>query len=290
MSGTLRTNCSLLEGWRWVRLGDICQIIIGKTPNRKDPNAWGGSHAWAKISDMDSDIVTQTAEALSDKGSAACSGRLLNKGTLLYSFKLTIGKTAFAGVDLFTNEAIAGLSPKCPEDVSMPFLRYALSIADTSQFTGNAVKGKTLNKRSLALLPIPLPPPNEQQSVVARLNERMAAAERIQRAADQTTLAARVLPSSVLRQMFPLPGENLPPSWRWSRLNEVTEFLDYRRQPINEPERVRRREGKPIKNLYPYYGANGQVDWIDGYLFDEPAVLLAEDGGFFGSYSQTHRI
>jgi type I restriction enzyme S subunit len=53
--------------------------------------------------------------------------------------------------------------------------------------------------------------------------------------------------------------------------------------PINDAERQKRIAGKPQSALYPYYGANGQVGWIDGYLFDEPLILLAEDGGHFGS-------
>jgi type I restriction enzyme S subunit len=48
-------------------------------------------------------------------------------------------------------------------------------------------------------------------------------------------------------------------------------------------ERQHRIVGKSKSSLYPYYGANGQVGWIDGYIFDEPLILLAEDGGFFGS-------
>ena len=195
---------NLPQGWRWVRLGDICDIVIGKTPSRNNPAAWGGNHVWVKISDMDNDPVTQTSETLSDEGSRACSGRLLNKGTLLYSFKLTIGKTAFAGVDLFTNEAIAGLIPKHPENLSMPFLQYALSTADTSRLTGNAVKGKTLNKRSLAVLPVPFPPFEEQQHIVTRIEEQMTGAKQAQREAEAQAEDAAAVAAALLREAFPV--------------------------------------------------------------------------------------
>ena len=56
-------------------------------------------------------------------------------------------------------------------------------------------------------------------------------------------------------------------------LGEVVDFLDHMRRPIKQSERV---EGD-----YPYFGANGQQGTIDGYLFDEPLVLVAEDGGHF---------
>lgn len=75
----------------------------------------------------------------------------------------------------------------------------------------------------------------------------------------------------------------LPDGWRWVKLGEVFEFLDYLRKPVNEADRAKRIEGKSLDKLYPYYGANGQAGWIDDYLFDEPLVLLAEDGGAFGS-------
>ncbi len=57
------------------------------------------------------------------------------------------------------------------------------------------------------------------------------------------------------------------------KLESIVEFLDHRRRPVTESDR------KP--GPYPYYGANGQQGWIDNFLFDEPLVLLAEDGGHF---------
>ena len=57
------------------------------------------------------------------------------------------------------------------------------------------------------------------------------------------------------------------------QLGELAEFLDSQRRPVRQEER------KP--GVYPYYGANGQQGTIDGFIFDEPLILLAEDGGFF---------
>ena len=58
-------------------------------------------------------------------------------------------------------------------------------------------------------------------------------------------------------------------------LKNVCEFLDHLRKPVTESDR------KP--GPFPYYGANGRQDWVDSYIFDEPLILLAEDGGHFGS-------
>jgi len=69
----------------------------------------------------------------------------------------------------------------------------------------------------------------------------------------------------------------LPEGWRCVTLGNIVEFLDHMRIPVNEQERKKR------VGPYPYYGATGQVGWIDDYIFDEDLVLLAEDGGPFGS-------
>ena len=64
----------------------------------------------------------------------------------------------------------------------------------------------------------------------------------------------------------------------------ITEYVDIRddlRKPINSDERNRRISGKSAEELYPYYGATGQVGWIDSYLTDGEYVLVGEDGAPF---------
>ena len=70
----------------------------------------------------------------------------------------------------------------------------------------------------------------------------------------------------------------LPVGWDTARLEDVTEILDSRRIPLNADERKSRIEGKEEDELFPYYGATGQVGWIDDFLFDEQVILLGEDG------------
>src|SRR4030067_1639631 len=74
---------------------------------------------------------------------------------------------------------------------------------------------------------------------------------------------------------------NLPNGWELAKLEDVVDILDSKRVPINSKERETRQG--PI----PYYGATGQVGWIDDFLFDEELILLGEDGApFFDSAKQ----
>ena len=72
---------------------------------------------------------------------------------------------------------------------------------------------------------------------------------------------------------------NLPQGWVVCRLEDVCQICDNQRQPINSTERQERK--KRAQTLYPYYGATGQVDWIDDYMLDGTFILLGEDGAPF---------
>lgn len=67
--------------------------------------------------------------------------------------------------------------------------------------------------------------------------------------------------------------------WKKVKLGDVCDILDFKRIPISEEKR--------IKGEYPYYGANGIQGYINDYIFDEELVLLAEDGGNFGSKTKS---
>ena len=69
--------------------------------------------------------------------------------------------------------------------------------------------------------------------------------------------------------------------WSYRPFEEVVEISDTQRKPVNNKERAARIEGKQPQDLFPYYGATGQVGLIDGYITDGEYVLLGEDGAPF---------
>ena len=69
--------------------------------------------------------------------------------------------------------------------------------------------------------------------------------------------------------------------WSYVPLEKVANICDGLRKPVNSKERAKRIEGKLNESLFPYYGATGQVGYIDDYLTDGEYVLLGEDGAPF---------
>lgn len=91
---------------RTVPLQQICDIQIGKTPSRSVPEYWGGELPWVTIGDFVAGrTVTTTKERITRIGAEKSGSKRIPRGTLLLSFKLSLGKRTISGCDLFTNEA-----------------------------------------------------------------------------------------------------------------------------------------------------------------------------------------
>jgi type I restriction enzyme S subunit len=162
------------ESWRWVRFGEIVDFKLGKTPSRTEPKYWGRDYNWVSISDMVSDsIVEKTNEGISECGFNECfSGEISPKGTLIMSFKLTLGRVSILGIDALHNEAIISIFPFAdPDNILQKYLIKILPYITKYGDSKNAIKGATLNSTSLNDLLIPLPPSEEQQRIIEKLNE-----------------------------------------------------------------------------------------------------------------------
>jgi len=130
-------------------------------------------------------------------------------------------------------------------------------------------------------MPVPAPTLPEQQKIasflsqvdrkIAQLGEKKALLQAYKKGMMQKLF------SQELR--FKDPQGHDFPDWEEKRLGEVAVCLDNKRKPLNSTERA------SMQGPYPYYGANGQLDSIEDYIFDERIVLLAEDGGNFDAYA-----
>ena len=162
----------------FVKLGEVCNIVIGGTPSRKDLSLYGGKNLWVKIRDMNHQMyISDTDEKITDKGVKESNVKLLPKDTLLFSFKLTIGKVAITAKELYTNEAIAGIVPK-DSRVLTKYLYYLLPRLDYSVYSQRATKGKTLNKDIMRMVEIPLPSIEIQKKIIKELDAKEAEKEK----------------------------------------------------------------------------------------------------------------
>jgi type I restriction enzyme, S subunit len=154
------------DGWVVKRLGEICEIGMGRTPPRLNGAFWGKGYKWLSIADLKSKVVNESKEEITSL--AATDMKIIPKGTLLMSFKLSLGRLCFAGCDLFTNEAICSFNQL---QANAEFLYYVLGRTDFSLYGKQAVKGYTLNKESLNLIEVKLPSIPEQIEIANILSD-----------------------------------------------------------------------------------------------------------------------
>lgn len=212
------------EGWSYKKLGEVFPIVMGKTPSRNIARYWDKKketgNRWVSIADLSKNEgreILETKEHISDEGKQGI--KLIPKGSLLVSFKLTLGKMAFAGIDLYTNEAIMSLGKR--KDMDLMFLFYYFSYLDWHKIaSGNEkVKGKTLNKKSLSEIPVPCIPLSEQHSIVSRLDAAFSHIDaRKANAEKQLNEARKLFQAELTECMKPKEG------WEEKKLGEVGTF------------------------------------------------------------------
>ena len=219
------------EGWEYKTFKDQFSINMGKTPPRGDSSSWDKSkittNKWVSIADIslnEGKIIFDTKEYISDK--AAEKIKKVKAGSLLMSFKLTIGKMAFAGDDLFTNEAIIAIPQN--EDYDLHFLYYYLLQYDWRTLTeGNEkVKGATLNKQSIGKIQLPIISMDEQRRIVSYLDSSFKLIDEIKNKALKSLTEAKALFQSALAEaMEPKEG------WEEKTLGEIAEIKGGKRVP-----------------------------------------------------------
>ncbi|TNH35067.1 type I restriction endonuclease subunit S [Campylobacter helveticus] len=161
------------QGWDTKKLGQVCEILIGGTPARNNFSYFKGDNLWVSIAEMNGQIITDTKEKISDEAIKNSNVKLIPKNTTLLSFKLSIGKAAFAGKDLYTNEAIAGLIPKNKNNLLDKFLFFIFKWQTVDlDLKGNNAFGKSLNSSILKeKVKIPLPPLAAQENIIQTIEK-----------------------------------------------------------------------------------------------------------------------
>ncbi len=155
-----------------VLLSDLVEINIGKTPSRSIPQYFGKGETWLSIRDMNGQkFLSISKEEITDLGIKESKIKVVKKGTLLFSFKLSIGKVAIADKDLFTNEAIASFPIIDQNKLDINYLYQVMKSFDFTDGGVRAVKGKTLNKTKLKKIKIPLPTLFVQKQIASILDQ-----------------------------------------------------------------------------------------------------------------------
>lgn len=257
--------------WPQVALKQVANVVSGATPKSKVAEYWGQDVRWATPTDLsknDGPYLNETARRITYAGLKSCATQILPPGSVLMSSRAPIGLVAINTEPMATNQGFKSLVP----DRSRIFEGYLYHwlAANTAQLQslGNGATFKEVSKAVVERIEIPLPPLEEQRRIAGILD----AADALRRRRREALALLDTIPGAIFAEMFGEPSTNskaLPVAL----LGDIVSFLDSMRRPVKKSARK--------SGPFPYYGANGQQGTIDGFIFDGPLILLAEDGGHF---------
>ncbi len=149
------------KGWRWVNAGDAFDVGIGKTPPRKERQWFTADLSdvpWASIRDMGDSgcFIAYTSEFLTRDAIDRFHVRMVPAGTVLMSFKLTVGRVAITDREMTTNEAIAHFKSKAGSP-PQTFLYCYLKSFDMGSLDSTSSIATATNSKAIRQLPMTNP-------------------------------------------------------------------------------------------------------------------------------------
>lgn len=219
------------KGWEYKRFDEVFDLQMGKTPDRKNPEYFGGNNVWVSIRDLGDKEIADSNEHITNLAVCDTKIRKVKRGTVIMSFKLTVGKCGIAATDLYTNEAIMAFNPKESFDINSSFLYYYLQCYHWVG-SNKAVMGITLNKATISKQYISLPPKSTQLAIVTELDK----INELIRLKKEQLKDFDNLAQSLFYEMFGDPVEN-EKGWEVKKLGEIcTDITDGDHMPPPKSE------------------------------------------------------
>lgn len=185
------------ESWTIRPLKSLYTLTTRFTPNSKDDSLYDeNGETWVTIGDLKGDIIYNSKQKISKKVADMHRAEMTKQGSLMYSFKLSVGTVAVAGKDLFTNEAIASFLPKNRHG-NLHYLKYASSLIIGNANT-NIYGAFIMNQQLILNAPLPLPSLDEQQAIADYLDETCSKIDEIIAEANASVEEYKELKQSVI--------------------------------------------------------------------------------------------
>ena len=242
-----------------VPIGEICELINGRAFKPED---WGGKEDGGlpivriqNLNNLQSSFNYYTGEVL--------DRYIVENGELLFSWSgsrgTSFGAHIWYGQKAILNQHIFKVLFD-EKKTTKQFLYYALNqaVTEVEENLHGGVGLVHITKGNLERIKIPLPPLAVQHEIVAEIEGYQKIIDGARQVVENYT-----------------PRIEVRPEWPRVELGEIVEIFDSRRRPITKHERT--------AGPYPYYGATGILDYVHDFLFDEPLVLVGEDGAKWGA-------
>lgn len=202
--GPPTASMPLPPGWQVVRLGEVCRLVSGSTPDSNNSEYWNGDIVWITPTDLGrltGPEIKNASRRISKLGYESCGTEIVPTGSVVLSSRAPIGHVGIASVPLCTNQGCKSFVPS--NQIDSWFLYFALKrYVPELQILGSGATFTEVSKAVLKDFRISIPSLAEQRRIAAKLREQMEAVECARNAAEEQLETINHLPAALLRDAF----------------------------------------------------------------------------------------
>lgn len=198
----------LPEGWKWVWLGDLCSFVGGGTPDKSKCEYWNGNIPWASVKDIKGTYLYDTIDHITDSGVKNSATNICRPGELILVTRISPAKTIISKINTAINQDLKIVQ----SSIYVKFLHYYFcNFEDVflQKARGITVKGITISR--VQTTEFPLPPRDEQQRIVDRIESLFAKLDEAKEKAEAVLDGFEIRKAAILHKAF--TGE-LTAKWR----------------------------------------------------------------------------
>ncbi|MGR3915749.1 restriction endonuclease subunit S [Pediococcus acidilactici] len=250
--------------WEQRKLGEVVEITMGQSPSSKNYTENPNDHILVQgNADMKNGHVVPRVWTTQITKQA-------EKGDLILSVRAPVGDIGKTDYDVVLGRGVAAI--KGNSFIFQLLTKMKINGYWTRFSTGSTFE--SINSDNIKNAQISIPSLREQEKIGGLFNEFDSLIALHQRKLDKL----KRVKSAYLTEMFPAEGEREPKrrfpgftvAWEQRKLGDVVNRFDNLRIPVTASKR--------IHGEFPYYGANGIQDYVDGYTHNGEYILVAEDG------------
>ena len=248
----------LPNGWKWVRLGEVCEVIMGQSPPgytyTEMPSGLPFFQGKADFGDYYPRPRIWCTQPI----------KIAVKGDILISVRAPVGPVNMNNLECCIGRGLAAI--RCKDDAINWFIFWYLrSIEDQIVSLGSGSTFGAITRNDLISIQVPLPPLEDQRRIIAKIQELMQEVERARTACEKQLEAVKALPSAYLREVFESEEAK---KWERKKLGEVCVF-EY---GSGLPQRDR------LGGSVPVFGSNGIVGYHNVAITKGPTIIIGRKG------------
>ena len=196
------------HAWEQRKLGDIADITGGGTPSTSNNDYWDGNINWYSPAEISNQIFLNSSQRkITELGFSSCSAKMLPKGTVLFTSRAGIGKTAILSAEGCTNQGFQSIVPHANDLDSYFIFSRTNELKKYGEIVGAGSTFVEVSGKQMAAMTLMMPPKFNEQKTIGDFFKRLDSLLTLHQRKYEKLLNIK---KSMLEKMFPKEGEVVP--------------------------------------------------------------------------------